>query len=502
MREPIYHETLQDVPVRPVELPEVTGPIADTEQSHAFNAAIRQETPMDLAKYGYVEEEFIVSGYANVYEYHDVGLYPKIRCENGRYCTRILVRRPSNPQKQSDFAILEVFNYAGPERAFAGWGYCGEYMLAHGDVWVGITIKQNAIDRLKTYDPERYAPLGFPNPVPPGKRRKGNTSVGAQRASGADDYENGLVLDAMSQVAALLKSKVPANPLYRNVRTGKAAKYVLGMGASGCDMSLYAAAIQPFAVMESGSPCFDGFHIHMTGYPGYISNGETRFDADDDRCKIMTNVPLVWTQTMGDMRGGGIHPSYSYMYRWPDSNLPGRQHRQYEIAAAPLGINRDMSVGPCTEDIAKSTGGEAPKAPNLGPDGEIPFDCVVRAVLHALKKWVGEGVPAPKSAYLEMSGEYPDADFVLDEHGNPVGGVRSPYVDVPTRTYTWSDDPCTGRNIITPFSSEKLHALYPTHADYFAKFVKSTMKMVADGYLLPEDADALIMEAYEAKIPD
>jgi len=497
MRKPIYHEQLQDVVIRPVELPEVTF-LETTETSRPLNAAAHQEVPVDLSKYGYVEEEFIVSGYANVYEYHDVGLLPKIRCENGRYSTRILVRRPANQEKQSGFAILEVFNYAGPENAFAGWGYCSEYMMAHGDVWVGITIKQKPLDRLMTFDPERYKGLGFPNPVPADKRRK---VAGPALGGGGDDIENGLAYDAMSQVAALLKTPNPANPLFRNGRGSKAAKYVLGMGASGCDMSLYAAALQNISIMEGGKPCYDGFHIHMTGYPGSISNGEARFDADDDRCKIMTNVPLVWTQTMGDMRGGGIHPSYSYMYRWPDSNLPGRQHRQYEIAGSPLTGHMENAFKPCAADITRSSGTEEP-VPDLSPDGEIPHGYVVCAVLHALKRWVGEGIPAPKSAYIEMAGEYPDADFVLDENGNPIGGVRLPQIEVPTATYTYLDNPCTGHNIITPFSPEKLRALYPTHADYFAKFVKAAMKLVADGYLLPEHAEKLILEAYEAKIPE
>ena len=114
-------------------------------------------------KYGYVEEEYPISGYANVYEYHDVGLYPKIRCQDGSYCTRIpWYCRPRDPHKQSDFAILELLITPGAERAFAGWGYCAEYMLSRGDVWVGITIRQNAVDNLKKFDAVRYAALVSP----------------------------------------------------------------------------------------------------------------------------------------------------------------------------------------------------------------------------------------------------------------------------------------------------------------------------------------------------
>lgn len=500
MKNPVYYEELKELEKIPAALPEVRGPLPNTNTSYPFNAAARQQRPFDLSGHGYLEEEYIVSGYANVYEYHDVGLYPKIRCEDGRYCTRILVRRPCDPCRQSDFAILEVFNYAGAERAFTGWGYCGEYLCSRGDVWVGITIKQSAIDKLKNFDAERYGTLGFPNPVPRGKRRAGNVMMGAANNENADEYENGLAYDALSQVAALLKAKVLQNPLYRDGMSGKAARYVIGMGASGCDLSLYAAALQPFATTDGKEPCFDGFHIHMTGYPGLISNGETRFQADDDRCKIMTNVPLVWTQTMGDMRGGGVHPSYSYMYRWPDSDLPGRQHRQYEIAGAALGMDWDMSVCPCQEDLEKS-GAEGKEYPLDGQEGEIPFHFVIRAVLDHLKKWIRDGVPAPKSAYIEMEGEYPDADFVLDEHGNPKGGVRSPYVDVPTCTYTWRDDPGAVRNIITPFTKEKLKELYPSHEDYLRKVVAATMKMMERGFLLPEDAASVIFEAMDAKIP-
>lgn len=473
MREPIYYETLQEIKPELAELPKVTGPLSTNEYTHPYGGAAFLQRPMDLEKYGYLEEEYIVSGYANVYEYHDVGMYPKIRLKNGAYATRILIRRPKNPDIQSGFAILEPFNYADAERAFAGWGYCGEYMMSRGDIWVGMTIKQSAIEHLKTFDRERYGTLGFKNPVPKEKRRKGATVMGRETLENADEYENGLAYDAMSQVAALLKSKVKDNPLYGDGLEKTAAEYVIGMAASGCDLSLYVAALQPFSILQDGKPCFDGFHIHMTGYPGIISNGETRFRADDDRCKLMANVPIVWTQTMGDMRGGGVHPSYSYMYRWPDSDLPGRQHRQYEIAGAALGMNWDMAFAPCEDDLEKS-GFERKKYDLESDDEEIPFHYIIRAVLDALKKWIKDKIPAPKSAYLSMKGEYPDADFVYDEHGNPVGGVRSPYVDVPTKTYTWIDD-FSVHNKITPFSEEKLKELYLTHEEYLKQVIHSVM---------------------------
>ena len=50
-------------------IPKLTGPIPVTADSFPFLAANRVFQPLDLQKAGYVEEEFIVSGTANVYDW-------------------------------------------------------------------------------------------------------------------------------------------------------------------------------------------------------------------------------------------------------------------------------------------------------------------------------------------------------------------------------------------------------------------------------------------------
>ena len=52
-------------------LPEVEGPIAVTENSHPFCAMEYSRTPLHVADYGYVEEEYFLSGRANVYDTDD-----------------------------------------------------------------------------------------------------------------------------------------------------------------------------------------------------------------------------------------------------------------------------------------------------------------------------------------------------------------------------------------------------------------------------------------------
>lgn len=67
MKEPVYYEELQEMEKAAVDLPTVIGPLAVTLDSYPFNAADRQQRPIFLSEYGYMEEEYIVSGYANVY---------------------------------------------------------------------------------------------------------------------------------------------------------------------------------------------------------------------------------------------------------------------------------------------------------------------------------------------------------------------------------------------------------------------------------------------------
>ena len=73
-------------------MPEVTGPIPSTATSHPFGGAAYQLVPENLASVGYVEEEYFVSGKANVYEWPVAGP-AQVRTPDAPYTTRMLVRR-------------------------------------------------------------------------------------------------------------------------------------------------------------------------------------------------------------------------------------------------------------------------------------------------------------------------------------------------------------------------------------------------------------------------
>src|SRR5665213_1248785 len=121
----------------PTPLPKLTGPIPVTAGSFPFLSASRVFQPVDLKKAGYVEDEFIVSGTANVYDWAADGALT-VKIPNAPYATRILIRHPADPARFSGNAVVELMN---PARRF-DWammsGYLRDTLMDRGAAWVGI----------------------------------------------------------------------------------------------------------------------------------------------------------------------------------------------------------------------------------------------------------------------------------------------------------------------------------------------------------------------------
>src|ERR1041385_2400142 len=69
-------------------IPKFTGPLPVTADSYPFLAAEHSLVPFDLAKHGYVEQEFIVTGTANVYSWSGDGSLA-VKTPNAPYGARI-----------------------------------------------------------------------------------------------------------------------------------------------------------------------------------------------------------------------------------------------------------------------------------------------------------------------------------------------------------------------------------------------------------------------------
>src|SRR5437016_2838367 len=120
-------------------LPKVTGPIPVTADSYPFMAANRTTPAMDLSKSGYVEEEFTVTGTANVYDWAGDGTM-NVKTPNAPYGTRILVRRPKDAARFSGSVMVELRFPARPFDWSRMWGFSHHYVTEQGDAWVRISL--------------------------------------------------------------------------------------------------------------------------------------------------------------------------------------------------------------------------------------------------------------------------------------------------------------------------------------------------------------------------
>jgi hypothetical protein len=147
----------------PTPVPKV-APIAISADSVPFLAASQSLEPTDLKKFGYVEQEFLVTGTANVYDWAADGTL-SVKTPNAPYGTRILVRRPADAGRFSGNVVVEPLNAVRRMDWSWMWGYIDEQILQSGDVWVGITMPGSSA-AIKKFNPTRYAAVSFANPTP------------------------------------------------------------------------------------------------------------------------------------------------------------------------------------------------------------------------------------------------------------------------------------------------------------------------------------------------
>ena len=172
-----------------------------------------------------------------------------------------------------------------------------------------------------------------------------------------------------------------------------------------------------------------------------------------------------------------------------------------------------------------------PEAQNcVMPRANLDWHPLTRAALVDLTRWVGSNTAPPPTKLLALevakpvvyllpapTADYPNAKLMLpkrDEDGNSEGGIRMPSVAVPLQTFGgWNaplENNCGDMSIFAyPFAKSKFERMmkndtrpsleerYSGPADYAAKFEAATMALKKDGYLLDDDAAALIERGRE-----
>jgi hypothetical protein len=419
----------------------------------------------DIGARGYVEDEYFVSGTANIYEYDD-NLEIEVRTPDVPYTTRILIRRPADPADFNGVVVFEMINPTATWDIDFIWQYTQDLIMSEGYIWVGQTIRPNVIADMKAFDPARYAPLNL--------------------------VERGLSYDAFGDIAILLRDPLdPENPL-----GNYDVSYVLGAGYSQSEdwLTTFSNELHESKLAWNGVPAFDGYlgaggnaaaHSIWSGDPDAIN---FRFYFDERRYNSV-DAPYFRIQSETELELFSFPSNY---VRQPDSPL----FRQWEVAGTT------HADAPSTAQVSATTLRDKgfPLPPCDAPTGDVAIAPFTSAALHHLKNWVIDGTPPPPSVYIALNGPN---DVARDENGNALGGVRIPELEVPTGTYLPYNSgfgPCIFAPTYLEFPQEVLDTLYRNHGKYVAPFVKAVNALEKNGYLLPSDAEAYRQKVAESRL--
>ncbi|WP_460136861.1 alpha/beta hydrolase domain-containing protein [Pseudomonas sp. S1_E04] len=435
---------------------------------------------IDLERYGYIEQEFYLQGIAAAITAEGKTLF------DAPYTTRMLIRRPADPAHFNGTVVIEPFSWFG-ERA-AGWILTRDYLLRHGYAYVGYTlnINQPALDPkfisetpaaeaeqiaqygrivnfefMRRFDYARYAPLGTyydpqrfirgqaPDPFAPQSQ-----SIGAQ-------------------LALLLKSNAPQGPL-------------AGLDVQRVYVDSWAVTAQVWMDyldqgrhqqwrMPDGRALIDAY---MTGRMAY---GEVGGDVVRVPRRMPEDVPFVTVFSQSEL----MHDVIEGIPLPADTDSP--RLRYYEVTGMPHLRLADLGTEH-TEHVAADIGkGDDPQCRTLYDE---PVELVVSALLDGMDKWVRQGKPMPKAPRVVRNGNTAVRDPAT---GNLQGGVRPPWVQVPSATYLTDQETDCGLIYDTkvPYSRDALRQRYGSFEHYQQAFEDAKNQSVKQGYLLPEDAAGL-----------
>ena len=454
-----------------VPTPTVTGPIAVTPTSYPFLA-----TDINLDRYGYVEEEFFVSGEA--YRYDTSGgidqnatrIFTGGADDDGRYpfTTRIVVRRPANKAEANGVVVAEWNNVTSTQDVEFNWFGDPFYLLKNGYTFVAVTAQNVGVNALKGFNRPRYRDLTVTgNDTVP-------TSGGADRDALSYDVF-GAVVKALKGVAA----EGSVDPL-----GGIEADKVIASGESqSCGrLATHYNKIEPL------HDAIDGYLLTVCGSP-------LRTDRQDD--KAVRVLSELENQTR---RTAEAFPDTEAIRHWEvaaGSHLP----RMAWDNLADL-LNRDFT--PLTVECEKF------------PLSLVEWPFTVNRAIKGLDDWIGGGQAppvAPRGQYVPnpdyVPGQpstptAPNPEFILDRDpfGIAKGAIRYPTVTVPTAINTGINRQAENSTSIfslfcgllgssEPFAQNTLGSLYSDHADYLKKYSKATDDFLKTDFILAEDIPRL-----------
>ncbi|HKJ16422.1 MAG TPA: alpha/beta hydrolase domain-containing protein [Xanthomonadales bacterium] len=420
----------------------------------------------DLASQGYVEDEYFVSGDANIYEY-DGDLELQVMTPDVPYTTRIMIRRPQNPAEFNGVVVFEMMNPTATWDIDFIWQYTQDLLMREGYIWVGMTIRPIAVDALKGFDPLRYAPVNI--------------------------IERGQSYDAFGDIAVLLQDPADVeNPL-----ANYEISHMIGAGYSQSEdwLTTFSNELHEAKTAADGTTAFDGYlgaNGNAAAHPIWSGDPDAfigRFYLDDRRYNSV-DAPYFRTASETELE---LFTFPANEVRQPDSDI----YRQWEVAGT---THADT---PTTNEVnatmIRDFGFPLPSCDHQ-PTGDVDMGPYISAALHHLRLWVTDGILPPASEYIALNGTN---DVARDDFGNALGGIRIPDLEAPLGSYLPFNSglgPCSFAPSFFPFSEEELAGLYRNHGKYVSKAVKAVNQLVRDGYMLPEDAEVIRNKAAQSSV--
>jgi hypothetical protein len=447
-----------------VEPGSLEGPITVGRPSFPANPR-----PLDLDAVGYTEEEWFVSGTATAFEpvgeLGDDGRWDVEPAESAPYATRMVVRRPADPDRFSGTVVVEWLNVTAVEVS-PGYAYVSDVIVDEGAAYVGVSVQAFGIiggqSLIDTGDPEQGAAGG------------GIRGNNPERYGSLEHPGDRFAFDIWSQVGAALRSTGDAD-LFGGAEVRRVV--AAGQSQSAGFLTTYVNAVHPVADV------YDGFFVHSRRAVAplldgvFLGGSETAVRIRDD-----LDVPVLVFQTETD-----VGPLLQYALARQED---GPWLRVWEVAGTAHAdaylVGREFGL--CDTPI------------NDGPQ-----HYVAKAALDALLRWIDTGEAPPQGDPIETGG--PDGLTVeRDERGLALGGIRTPSVDVPVSAL--SGEAPEGTEILcalfgssTPFDDATLTELYGSRDEYLERFDAALDDAVAAGFVRPVDRDAFAEEAREVAFP-
>jgi hypothetical protein len=455
------------------EVAEITGPVTGGRDTITLAS-----TAFDLEDVGYRDVEYFVEGTATAYTSSapltSDGTWDVEPGETADFKTRIVVRTPPKDEFNGT-VVLEWLNVSGGVDAAADWNMIHTELIRNGYAWVGVSAQSVGINgggidlggesmALKLYDPDRYGSL-----VQPG-----------------DSFS----YDIFSQVGRALQQPGSNNPF-----KGLDPKRWIAVGESQSAGRLYTYinGVHPLAQV------YDGFLVHSRSGGAQLSEPpqavlpvpQPAYYRDD------LDAPVLEVQLETDVLGR------AHLSREEDRDLL----RKWEVAGTAHYDAYGLATG--QEDT-----GPAAKDPLLEPpvtsagDGLItcatpvnagPAVYVLNAAIAHLDAWVRDHDDAPPGGEPIELADPAVPTPALDAQGNVLGGIRTPHVDAPAvrlrGTGQTGSQFCSLFGTTEPLDEATLTQLYPSPQDYVAAVRKATRQAVRRGFVLAEDAPAIISSA-------